>query len=293
MLRRPESQQPHYGQHLGDAAYWAPFVLDALARSGLPGGEVEAPFVGSFPTFLVGDLVVKLFGPLFEGPECFESEVAMHGLLAQHREIPAPAVVARGALFDDAWPFLITERFRGTALRDTSAPPDVAKALGAAMARVHALPAPIEVRSPERLARLRAHAPERARGFGMPEHLVAQIPDYLVDALPATTLVHADLTNDHIFIRDGVLEGVIDWGDAMVADPFYELVPLRFDPSGDDPDWIGAFLDGYGWPIDDEFVRRAMQAVLSFEFGAIRRAANLVDLDKVTTLDELAEALFG
>jgi hygromycin-B 7''-O-kinase len=267
-------------------------VARALKLVALPVHEIEAPFVGTFPTFLVGDLVVKIFGPRFEGYDCCRGELAMHELLAKHPEIPAPSVVAHGALFGEEWPFLIQERFRGTALRDATPTPRVTEQLGRAIARLHALPPPPEVRSAARLQKLRAAASVRARGFGMPEHLVAQIPDYLADALPATTLIHADLTNDHIFIHDGQLEGVIDWGDAMVADPFYELVPLRCDPPGDDPAWMRGFLDGYGWAIADDFARRAMQAVLSFEFGAIRRVGQLVDLARIATLEELGLVLF-
>ena len=61
VMERPRDDQPHYGEHLGDPEYWRPYVLTALGRHNLPTAHVEPPFVGSFPTSLVGRLVVKLF----------------------------------------------------------------------------------------------------------------------------------------------------------------------------------------------------------------------------------------
>ena len=38
-----------------------------LARHELARAPIETPFVGTFPTFFVGDVVVKLFGPRYDG----------------------------------------------------------------------------------------------------------------------------------------------------------------------------------------------------------------------------------
>src|SRR2546423_14131682 len=113
-MNRPRTDQPHYGQHLGDPGYWEPYIRAALDHHGLEGAALEAPFVGTFPTFLVGDVVVKLFGPAFDGPASHEAELAMHRLLASHPEIRAPALVASGQLYDDQpdWPYLVTERLQ-------------------------------------------------------------------------------------------------------------------------------------------------------------------------------------
>jgi hypothetical protein len=81
-LARPREDQPHYGEHLGDPRHWGPYVRAALDRHSLPEDVIEAPFVGTFPTFIVGDVVVKLFGTSFDGQRSSRVELAMHELLA-------------------------------------------------------------------------------------------------------------------------------------------------------------------------------------------------------------------
>jgi aminoglycoside phosphotransferase (APT) family kinase protein len=166
--------------------------------------------------------------------------------------------------------------------------------LGEAVARLHRLEAPAVVASQEALGRLRGEAPERLRRFGFPSVLADQVADYLEEALPADTLVHGDLTGDHVFVRDSAIEGIIDWGDAMVADPYYELVPLFFDAFGARRDRLRSFLDAYGWRASGaEFARRALRAILSFQFDTVAVMQTVVGLDRVRDLGELAERLFA
>lgn len=299
MLERPRTDQPHYGRHLDDPGYWAPYVLAVLRRHHLPITSVEAPFPGSFPTFLVGDLVVKLFGDTFDGPASHAAELAMHELLAGHPAIAAPALVAAGHLFQDApaWPYLVTERLAGVAVRDAEltgrVAGRVADELGHLAQRLHALEPPPAVRRRNLVPRLRATAAERLRRFDLPEHLLTQVPTYLRDAPAPDTLVHADITADHVFVDGGALAGVIDWGDAIVADRCYELVALYLDAFAGRRELLERFLYAYGWSRPEDFPRRALQAVLEFQFDAIATVRDLVDLDAIEDLDELAVALFG
>lgn len=295
---RPREEQPYYGAHLGDATYWEPYVIEALTRHRLPLAPVEAPFVGTFPTFLVGGLVVKLFGQAFDGQRSYAVELDVHTLLAGHEDIPATKLVATGPLFDDEprWPYLVTTRLAGTAIREVELGDadsrSVAREVGEMTSRLHQLPAPSAVRDRGLLPGLRGNAVERLTKFGLPGVLIEQVPSFLEDALPPTAFVHADLTADHLFIDGGRLVGVIDWGDAVVAHPYYELVALFFDAfSGRRALWE-EFLDAYGWKRDEDFPRRALQAVLEFQFNPIPSVSRLVDIDDVRTLDELAIALF-
>jgi aminoglycoside phosphotransferase (APT) family kinase protein len=127
----------------------------------------------------------------------------------------------------------------------------------------------------------------------MPGHLAVQVPGYLADALPATSLVHADITADHVFVDQAGLAGLIDWGDAITADPYYELVAVYFDAFGGRRQLLAEFLRGYGWDRADDFGRRALQGVLEFQFDAISRISEMVDLTKVKDLAQLADRLFG
>ena len=169
----------------------------------------------------------------------------------------------------------------------------VATQLGEAVGRLHQLPAPGPVAGRDVLREMRAAAAERLRCFGMPGHLAEQVPDYLADALPATSLVHADITADHVFVDRAGLAGLIDWGDAIIADPYYELVAVYFDAFRGRRPLLAGFLRGYGWDRADDFGRRALQGVLEFQFDAISRISEMVDLTEVKDLGRLADRLFG
>jgi aminoglycoside phosphotransferase (APT) family kinase protein len=64
----------------------------------------------------------------------------------------------------------------------------------------------------------------------------------LVDFKPS--LVHADLGPEHLLVRDGLLAGVIDWGDMRLGDPALDYA------------WLlnGPFAD---WEVDTDLRRRA------------------------------------
>ncbi len=86
----------------------------------------------------------------------------------------------------------------------------MARQLGEAVAGLHALPAPAAVKQRDVVSRLRGGAPTRLAQFGLPPHLVEQVPDFLADAPEPHTLVHADITADHLFLSDEEIEGNID-----------------------------------------------------------------------------------
>lgn len=297
----PRTDQPHYGAHLGNPDYWGPYVGAALARAGLPAGPVEPGVVGTFRTFLAGEVVVKLFGDAFDGAGTYRAELAMHQLLVDHLDIPAPGLVATGELYSDGpgwpWPYLITRRLRGRPLRQLSLPQlaltRAAGRLGEIVARLHELPAPAPVAGRNLLPALRQQAADRALRHGLPAHLAEQVPNYLDRADVGSILVHADITADHVFLDGTDLVGLIDWGDAMVADRYYEFVPVYLNALDTSLHGFSAFLAGYGLHPAAWSSTKALQGVLEFQFDAIGRIRDIVDLDRVRSLDELAERLFG
>ncbi|MFC3895683.1 phosphotransferase [Lentzea rhizosphaerae] len=74
-----------------------------------------------------------------------------------------------------------------------------------------------------------------------------------LDGLPADTLVHGDLGPEHVLGRDGVLTGVIDFGDLHVGDAAIDLAWALHDTP---PEFAEAFADTYG--VDRELRRRAL-----------------------------------
>ena len=144
------------------------------------------------------------------------------------------------------------------------------------------------------LGALRATRAVRHRGRRMlPELLIDQIDDFLAPPSAERCLVHADLHGDHIFVRDGHLAGIIDWGDAVCGDPYYDLPALFFGTFGGGKPLRRAFLDAYGWSVESaglSFARRAMTMTLLHEFNQLGHA--MPPLEDVTILNELAEMLW-
>ena len=295
VLVRPTDRQPHYGRHLADAGYWGPYVAEVLKREGLPGGRPVSGFPGTFPTFLVGDLVVKLYGEAFDGGASWEAEVEMHRLLAGQPAIPAPALVASGTLWPDhrRWPYLVTERLPGVALRDQpeSRTPDLAAEIGAAVGPLHRLVPTSAVLARETVSTLRLGAAARMASYGLPVHLAEQVPQFLSDAESPNVLVHGDITADHVFVSGGRLVGIIDWGDAVRADRSYELPAVWLDAMAGDSACLNAFLDGAGWTRSADLARRLLQGVLEFQFDAIGGLSELFDLRSFRSLTDLVAAI--
>jgi aminoglycoside phosphotransferase len=291
---------PEYGARLGDAGFWEPYVAEVLARHGLPTGPIEVGALGTMPTFLVGRHVVKLFGELFSGRRSFAVERSAHRWLLGNRAIPSPALVAEGRLFDGAWPwpYLVTARLGGTSWRDAGLDPrqqeQLADELGRVVRRLHDLPPPGgRVWRRDWLAELRAGCVDRHRGWGtLPGHLIEQIDRHLLAPRPLRQLVHADLHADHVFVENAKLVGVIDWGDALIGDPYYELPALHLGSFGRSKPLLAAFLAGYGWEVTADFARRATSMTLLHRFDVLREAGPAIDLNALGTLDELAELLW-
>jgi aminoglycoside phosphotransferase (APT) family kinase protein len=288
-----------YRARLSDAAFWAPYVAVVLRRHGLPGGTPRSGTPGSFPTFLVGDYAVKLFGEHFAGATDYTTECAVYEVLGRAPPLPVPALVGTGYLFEGAapdvwpWPYLVTTRIGGDPWRTAAAAPDarraLARQLGAVMRAVHELPhPPALVRERDPFAELRATCAERHRAWGtLPPHLVAQIDGYLAEPSPERRLVHADLHADHLFTDGARITGIIDWADALVCDPYYELPALHLGTFGASPALLREFLAGYGWAVGPDFQRRAMSMALLHQFAVLEALAP-TGLAGAATLEDLA-----
>lgn len=291
------SSLPDYGQRLGEAGFWRPYVQAVLARHGTLDAEPVAGFVGTYPTFLAGQVVVKLFGWFRSWRRDHRTELAAHQLLAAHPDIPAPRLLAHGHLYGepDPWPYLVTQRLPGRSLREASlSRPQrqrVAAQIGQVLRRLHDLPVPTS--GPLARDWLREHRPgcaERHRAWGsLKTSIVDGLDAYVVPPGPAR-LVHADLTAEHLFVHDGDLVGIIDWGDAMTTDPHYDLGPLHLGAFGADTALLAAFLTGYGWQIGGDFRRGAMSAAVCHQHDLFTDLA--LTPDRFSTIDELAAAVW-
>ncbi|MBW2242827.1 MAG: AraC family transcriptional regulator ligand-binding domain-containing protein, partial [Deltaproteobacteria bacterium] len=108
---------------LGDVGFWGPYVAEILERHDLGGAERKpvAGFNPTYPTFLCGDVVVKLFGYSRAWRKSHAAESAALALVATNPEIAAPRLLAEGRLVDNLdapWPYLATTRMSGVSWRD-------------------------------------------------------------------------------------------------------------------------------------------------------------------------------
>jgi aminoglycoside phosphotransferase len=296
-----------YAARLGDSAFWTPYVQELVARHGLPLAPPTVGTIGSFPTFLVGQHVVKLYGERFDGAICFETERTALRLLADHPAITAPALVADGMLFgtdsthgnDWPWPYLVMTRLPGTAWHeanlDEAERHPLAHQIGTSIRRLHDLPPPTgPFWDRDWLAEFQATCVERQRRYGhLPDHLIEQIDAYLLPPLPDRRLTHADLHDHHILVDGLELLGILDWGDAVVADRHYELPALHLHTFNADRRLLASFLDGYGWPPTNDFARRAMSMTLIYPFSVLDRVARRHNLAQIPTLEALADLIWG
>lgn len=302
------ASRQEYVSRLGDVGFWQPYVAEALRRHGSSdGSEPVAGFNPTYPTFLCGDFVVKLFGCSRTWRRGHAAERAAHALVAIDPEIAAPRLVAEGRLYDDAvapWPYLVTQRVPGVSWRDAGLSPAekllVAAELGRQARRVHALrPVGVARREDWPVPAVAAAAGRSS----LPPHLVAQVDDYLAGLGSCDRVfVHGDLCAMHVFVENGRLTGIIDWGDALVADRHYELIQIHRDTFQCDRDLLRVFVDACDWPVGREFARQALgQALWRQAVGLAQHdgmdvfepVAALFPLADIATLDDLATELFG
>lgn len=295
-----------YAASLADPAAWAPAALAVCRRHRLdPGdGGVRMGGPGTFPVAVVGGRwAVKLGGPWWSGTECLDRERDAYEAMAARPGLPVPRLVAAGTL-DGGWRYLVLTVVRGRSLRAVAPTAAVARWLGATLADVHAVPVPpgLAVLRPgwdgylAWIADARAAAVDRHRAYGtLAPHLLEELgewlpePAALCDRSGPAALLHGDLHADHVIVDgDGRGAAVLDFSDAIVGDPRYELGPL-LDAFGCDRALLAAYLDGAGHPRPDP--ASTLATALLHGFDQLGDAG--VDTSGARNLDDLAERLFG
>jgi hygromycin-B 7''-O-kinase len=233
-------------------ARWRPAAAAILARHGVAGEPVRLG--GTALVYAAGDRVLKLVPP--QGAAGLRGERAALERVAGGLGVATPEVVAEGAL--DGWPYVLLTRVPGRPLDDVwprLARPErerSAVAVGALLARLHALPPPEapELVPPgggwtEFLASRAAATPERQRALGLAPADLAWLAERLPGLLSRATaaargphaLLHTEIGPGHVLAdEDGLPVGVVDFGDALVGPPDYDLVAAglfvaRGDPS--------------------------------------------------------------
>lgn len=150
-------------------------------------------------------------------------------------DVPRPAGFAH---LPEGGRAVVYPEVAGTALRleTLGHGPGLSASLGRAIAALHELPTAVvetaglpaydaEAYRQRRLAEI----DEAARTGLVPPTLLRRWERSLEDVALwrfRPTVVHGDLTAEHVLVRDGAVSGILDWGDAKVADPADDLAWL-------------------------------------------------------------------
>ena len=237
---------------------------------------------------LDGQRYLKLYGP--RGVRQFHIERAVLRLLEAHPIISAPGILASAEHFQDA-PYLVMTGMPGETAEDAwdgIAPAErlpIAVALGKIAAAIHRLPQVDLAAVEDKFGGRHEHIilPEQARRAAEIEgaemlsvrgrdHLLRFLHEEAQELLAGPlTVTHFDLAHNHIYISQDMgrwrVNGVIDWGEAVIGPPEWDLVYLwhwTFTTAAQDRGAMRACLQAYidEQPRPERFARRCFAALL-------------------------------
>jgi hygromycin-B 7''-O-kinase len=323
-LPRPSfGSDEEYEASLPDAIFWEPYARAALRRAGLSDhGEVVTHFPTTHVTALVGSrYLVKLHYEEWFGEECFQTERTFYEM-TRGCDLPMPDLLAEGALYEDEgwrWPSLVLTAMPGKDVRsigneiDRGSIERVASFVGSTMRRLHNVRVterePLALSTYVKLIRDRTARAERDHiaWRSLPERLATQVRDYvwerreLVDPDDSPRqLIHGDLHGGNVFVvrtGDGWYPtGIVDFNDAMIGDPHYDLVSLHLKAFHADKSLLRTVLDAYGWePIGTDWPERMMAFTLVHDYDMIEPVVSAYPgvLDDAGSLDDVADLLWN
>lgn len=235
-----------------------------IQRHQLPAASLMLFSEGTNIVFSYGEsTVIKIFPPFHQSQ--FESERLVLKHLDGTLSIKTPALEYEGELL--GWPYLIISKLKGTPLETLwetmphSNKVVILRELGELIREVHALTTDgldaIDCHWPQFLEKQIAHCVEHHQTKGLSEALVQQLPAYLdsikklLPEIKKPVLLTGEYTPMNFLVNqiDDVwhISGLIDFGDAMLGLPEYDLLgPGAFLIQGD-KQLLRTFLMAYGY----------------------------------------------
>ena len=265
---------------------------------------------GSHIVYFVGQsFVIKLFVPLFAQDFAAESLVARH--LAGKIDLEIPEIVAEGQIA--GWNYLVMTRISGTPLQFVwdDLLPDDRRAIAADVGRLIAFLRTVPISGLESLgvdwsqflaaqiAALPTHHLPVPQLTWAPEQELSAFFDSLAGSINQPfqpVLLMADITREHVFVkcsdRKWRMVGYLDFGDAMLGHPDYEMVAPGLEIAGGDPELLRSLLVAVGYPentLDQSLSRRLMAYTLIHRYVDLAAVISLIPQARsAANLDELA-----
>ena len=262
-----------YRDVYGDAGIWLP-AMNEIARRHSLAGEPQRQTLGSNVVYGFGELIVKLFAPLWANG--FQTEKAA---LEAVRGLPVPEIVDEGAL--EGWPYLIVKRLHGIPVGDVWDELDsvqrrrIVYYLGDLMRAVHQCEIPAGLPDD-----WKTFLSERLSG-AVDHHNVAEPwRDWIAEQLSdfrepphQKVLLNGDLTHDHLLLSETKgewsISGVIDFGDARIGHPFYEFAIPLLDYTYGSSELSHVLLDAYGLDPTTQVLASLTRYCLLHEFATL------------------------
>jgi hygromycin-B 7''-O-kinase len=296
-----------------EEALWRPAIDEIRRRHGLADEPCQRVPVGTHLVYYAGPYhVIKLFVPLFESDFVAETLVAkrVEGKLG----VTTPRIVHQGEI--TGWRYLVMTRVPGRQLGEVwhgiSAENRhaIARQVGQLIAQVRSISVvglnELAIDWAAFVARQVATAAERQRGGGVPEDLLAQVPAFL-----ESTVVHllqgfepvlllADITDENVLLSKAggswQVVSYVDFGDAVIGHPDYELVTPGLELARGDGQLLRALLRDAGYAeseLNKELRRRLMAFTLLHRFVQLEDVVKMVPQARGdTVLEELAQVLW-
>jgi hygromycin-B 7''-O-kinase len=286
---------------------------EIINRHDLP-DEPLSVFSGSNIIFSHGkNRVIKIFPPMHQNQFISESLMMkhLHGKLS----VSTPAIEYEGNISD--WPYIVMTRIDGVILEglwkklDHSNKMIIIRELGALIREVHSLPTDgleaIDCHWEQFIQKQIQGCVSRHQSMGLPLNLVNEIPDYLASAeeiLPKINnpvILTGEYTPMNFLVKqqEGVwhITGLIDFGDAMLGLPQYDLLgPGAFLIQGDKK-LLREFLVSYGYSLEELTATSGRQLnilMLLHRYSNLNVQVSIENWkDKVKNLNDLEELVWG
>lgn len=299
-----ESQKQHVEEDL---------ARTIILKHQLPEASLTLFSDGTNIVFSYGEKVIKIFPPFHQSQ--FESERLILKRLDGKLSIKTPTLEYEGELF--AWPYLIMSKLEGTNLETLweKMPHNnkviILRELGSLIQEVHALPTygleSIDCYWPQFIEKQITNCVEQHRTQGLQTALLQQLPAYLDSSKEILPKFEKPviLTGEYIPMNflvnqvDGVwhISGLIDFGDAMLGLPEYDLLgPGAFLIQGD-KQLLRTFLMAYGYlphELTTRLSRQLMALMLLHQYSNLNTQVRIPNWQKtVNSLEELENLVWG
>lgn len=292
---------------------WRSAVIECCDKHTLPSEDIVAFSEGTNLVASVnGSHIVKIFPPFLKHQWESEHRVLTH----LHGKVGTqiPDLIASGRRSDD-WYYVIITKLEGITFEGVwhqfslAEKEKILGQVGQIMGTVHQVEiGDLKNIQPEWnrfIEKQKINALKRHSRLNMPMWFLEQMPEYLErnQTLLPTDFNPVILTGEYTpfnmmtdVIKNSVVTGMIDFGDAMVGYNHYDLLgPCVFMAEGK-PELVRALFKGYGLnpnQINEDLRRRLMVLLILHRYSNFQGQVRIPDWDKhVSTITELEKLIW-